>query len=102
MTVDLTAEERTALENAQLLVVSDTSKRGVGIGFLAHRALAASREPVEAGEPSEARSRELEDALRKIALAAEEMTTNWPGPEGQIFELIARNARAALCGGDSE
>jgi hypothetical protein len=38
----------------------------------------------------------LREALGKIALAAEEMVVKWPGATGQIFELIARKARAAL------
>jgi hypothetical protein len=42
-TTELSASEQTAMENAQLLVVTDTSKRGVEIGFLSARALYGER-----------------------------------------------------------
>jgi hypothetical protein len=44
-------------------------------------------------EPTEARMRE---ALLKIARGAEEMVCKWPDVTGDIFNLIAKEARAAL------
>jgi hypothetical protein len=44
-------------------------------------------------EPTEARMRE---ALLKIACGAEEMVYKWPDVTGDIFNLIAKEARAAL------
>lgn len=72
---ELSSEERAELEKAQLLVVSDMSKRGVEIGFLSHRAFVASRRSVDIADPvierdhSETRVAELEAEVEKLRKA---------------------------------